>query len=65
MGHNKDYTKELKKGQKPMFLKNRTCPKCESRLVALPPDRAWCEDSDCNYGEMHLIGNGVMEEEMV
>ena len=64
MAHNKDYKKELPEGQKPIFLKNRVCPECDSKIVALPPDRAWCESSDCNYGEMHIIGDGVMAEQM-
>jgi len=63
MGHNKDYKKELVEGQTVLFLK-RKCPKCNSKLVALPPDRAWCESVECNYGEMHVIGDGVLAEQM-
>lgn len=64
MGHNKDYRKELKEGQQVQFMKDRNCPKCGSRLVALPPDRAWCESTECNYGELHLVGDGVYEQEL-
>lgn len=61
MAHNKDYLKELLEGAVPVFFKHRICPECNKRLVALPPDRAWCESPQCNYGEMHLVGKGVME----
>lgn len=64
MAHNRDYLKELK-GQPAKFIKDRNCPECESRIVALPPDRAWCTNRKCNYGELHLIGNGVLEEELI
>lgn len=60
MAHNKDYRKELK-GVTPIFNQSRKCPNCSKRLVALPPDRAWCEDVECNYGEMHIVGGGVLE----
>lgn len=64
MAHNQDFRKELPKGHEVKYLKKRNCPKCNNRLVALPPDRVWCVDSKCNYGEMHLIGNGVQGLEL-
>lgn len=59
VNYNTDYTKELRKGQKPKFVKNRLCPKCDSKLVILPPDRVWCEKTKCIYGELHIIGEGT------
>jgi ribosomal protein S27AE len=62
--YNRDYRKELREGQPIKAIVDRFCPKCSGRLIALPPDRAWCENSECNYGEMHLVGNGVHEQQL-
>lgn len=62
MSHNKNYFKEIK-DQKPLILKDRNCPKCKSKLGAIYPDKVWCINEQCNYGEMHLIGQGVRELE--
>lgn len=57
MNSNKDYFKEIK--HKPLILKDATCPRCNNRLGAIIPDRVWCINSNCDYGEMHIVGNGV------
>ena len=62
--HNKDFRKELQEGQEIKYLVARTCPKCNGKIIALPPDRAWCENTECNYAEMHIIGDGVMAEKL-
>ena len=64
MSHNKDYTKELPTNSKIFIISDRTCPRCFDKLVVLPPDRVWCINKECDYGEMHLIGKGVYEQPM-
>ena len=65
VSYNMDYKKELKPDQKVQFFKDKKCEKCGSRMVALPPDRAWCESDTCNYGVLLIIGKGVYEFELI
>jgi len=62
--YNTDYRKELPEGAKPLFVKGEVCPNCGSRYVALPPDRIWCEKTECDTGGMALVGKGVYELEL-
>ena len=57
---NTNYFKEIKKiNQKKLILKNKTCEKCGSKLGAIKPDRVWCTNENCDYAELHIVGNGV------
>ena len=58
--HNKDYYKEIKGKQEPAILLDRICKECNSELGALHPDRVWCTNPECNYGELHIVGNGTI-----
>lgn len=59
INHNKDYRKEIAENHIVMYVVDKNCPECNSRLVVLPPDRVWCESIDCNYSQLHIIGDGV------
>lgn len=52
------YTKIAKAKQQPAILADRKC-KCGSELGAIHPDTIWCIDPNCNYGELHIVGNGT------
>lgn len=58
--YNKDYFKEIGKTP-PQLVKDRVCPKCQSYLGIIRPDRVWCINTECNYGELHIVGEGVRE----
>ena len=55
-----DYYKEIGT-QKPAILKHQLCPKCNSELGAIHPDRVWCTNKECNYAQLHLVGKGTRE----
>ena len=60
MAKKKNYNYFQNISHEPLILAERVCPKCESELGAIKPDRVWCTNEKCNYGELHIIGNGVM-----
>ena len=51
-----DYYKKVKI---PAILDNVFCPKCNSELGAIHPDRIWCTNNKCSYAELHLTGDGT------
>lgn len=56
--YNQDYFKEIGKAS-PQLVKDTLCPKCQSYLGIIRPDRVWCINTECNYGELHIVGEGV------
>ena len=38
------------------------CPKCGKRVLLIYPDTVWCENEECNHSELHIIGDGIIEE---
>ena len=59
---NTDYYKEVSINNQPSaILKDRVCPKCNSKLGAIHPERVWCINEKCNYSELHIVGKGTRE----
>ena len=55
---NRDYFKEIGNAP-PVIIKDKLCPKCNSQLGVIQPDRIWCINPNCDYCVLLLTGDSL------
>lgn len=43
-----------------MPILNLFCPKCSCNLFIKAIDSVWCTNQECNYAELHIVGDGTV-----